>query len=425
MNRPELEAMILGGVLLHNGLIDEVAAIVDADDFASEQNRDIWRAVMRLAQAGKPADFVTVSSDLQRAGMDDAVPVVGGMVNEAGAAANVTTYADMLREQAARDRVRKLFLSLASEAGDRSAAESVGAAMAALGEVRTQRGGASSFADCIGAAMTFAADSRRRREAGGTAGVSYGLPELDRRTGGAQGGELIGVAARTSIGKTAMLNQMAVLAARHGHPGLIVTLEEDDASLAMRAIAANAKKNITKIRLGHSPDAQEAFDQATDSGLLTIPLWVSHDDRLPAVVSRITEYRRRHHIEFAIVDHIGLVRVDGIRERHLQVGEVTRQLKLLAMRLNIPLICAVQLNREAERERPALNHLRESGNIEQDLNTAIFLHAPNIPPTGNIPCEVGILKNRYGKRGWIDKKFEFDGATQRFMQITDPFEMAA
>src|SRR5690606_19988625 len=99
------------------------------------------------------------------------------MVNEAGAAANVTTYADMLRERAARDRVRKLFLSLASEAGDRSAAESVGAAMAALGEVRTQRGGASSFADCIGAAMAFAADARTRRESGGTAGIPYGLPE--------------------------------------------------------------------------------------------------------------------------------------------------------------------------------------------------------------------------------------------------------
>lgn len=425
MNRPDLEAMILGGVLLHNGLIDEVAAIIDADDFASEQNRDIWRAVMRLAQAGKPADFVTVSSDLQRAGMDDAVSVVGGMVNEAGAAANVTTYADMLREQAARDRVRKLFLTLASEAGDRSAAESVGAAMAALGEVRTQRGGASSFADCIGAAMAFAADARTRRESGGTAGIPYGLPEIDRRTGGAQAGELIGVAARTSIGKTAMLNQMAVRAARMGHAGLIVTLEEDDASLAMRALASNAERNITKIRLGYSPDAQEAFDKATDSGLDRIPLWVAHDDRLPAVVSRITEYRRRHQIAFAIVDHIGLVRVDGIRERHLQVGEVTRQLKLLAMRLGIPVICAVQLNREAERERPALNHLRESGNIEQDLNTAIFLHAPNIPPTGNIPCEVGILKNRYGKRGWIDKRFEFDGSTQRFMQMADPFEMAA
>ena len=144
-------------------------------------------------------------------------------------------------------------------------------------------------------------------------------------------------------------------------------------------------------------------------------------DRLSALISRIAEYRRRFGINVAFIDHVGLVKAElGPRvPRNEQVGEVTRQLKQLAQRLEMPIVAAVQLNREAaDGSRPELHNLAESGNIERDINIGVFLHrkAGQEEGTKEIDVEVGVLKSRYGIRGWLKGRFVFDGPHQRFRE---------
>ena len=184
--------------------------------------------------------------------------------------------------------------------------------------------------------------------------------------------------------------------------------------------AYHAGANFTRLMRGRS----DALDRMVSAWRNDQPgAWPLHLDvdtyGLAGIEARITSWKRRHGIRFAIVDHIGLVEVEGDKSPYDRVSLVSRRLKKLAKRLNIAIIAVAQLNRalEKERRKPTLADLRDSGNIEQDIDVGMFLHVdPDDMDAQPVPVQLGFLKNRTGRRGWQREALMFDGASQTFRE---------
>lgn len=436
----EAEQSVLGGLLLRNQAWPEVSGILSAEDFYTQDHRTIFTAISEVIAARKPCDFVTLTEHLrQQKRIDEAggMAYLGTLAADATSASNVAAHAGIVRE---RSTLRSLIAlgqdiaDLGYETHGREATELLREADRLFSALRGRGvADAMTFGQAATAALEDIERSRGERAAGRPAGVPYGIPAIDRATGGMRPGELIGVAARTSVGKTAFAVQSSIYAAKHGHPGLFLSLEENPVAVALRAIATTGGVNLTAMRGGF----QEAVDQANRAvvshAMNALPLWVySRAFRLDKICAMLSRYARTEGIKFGVVDHAGLVNVNhrsGMK-RYEQVGEVTRTLKQLSEELGIPIVLLVQIGRESAKlgKRPQLFDLRESGDIEQDLSTCIALHPVGQPGEETQDCqtlEAGLLKNRYGHRGWMKEKLRFTGGIQRFEQETTPAEAEA
>lgn len=427
----EAEQSVLGGLLLRNQAWPEVSGILSAEDFYTQDHRTIFTAIAELMALRKPCDFVTLTEHLRqqkRIAEAGGMAYLGTLAADATSASNVAAHAGIVRE---RSTLRSLIALgqdiaiLGYETHGREATELLREADRLFASLRGRGvSDAMTFGQAATAALEDIERSRGERAAGRPPGVPYGIPALDRATGGRRPGDLIGVAARTSVGKTAFAVQSAVYAAAHQHPGLFLTLEENPIAVALRAIATTGGVNLTAMRGGFPEAVDQANRAVVNHGMSNLPLWVdSRTFNLAPICAKITRYVRTEGIKFAVVDHAGLVNVSARNgaKRYEQVGEVTRTLKQLAEELNISIDLLVQIGRESAKlgKRPQLFDLRESGNIEQDLSTCIALHPVGPDGEETQDCqtlEVGLLKNRYGHRGWMKEKLRFTGGIQRFEQ---------
>jgi len=192
----------------------------------------------------------------------------------------------------------------------------------------------------------------------------------------------------------------------------------------LRTLAVSAGLNAAALARGSSEDYERLQQAVTENRLTPIralPIFWDFDSfSLGAIVARITAGRRSERIDFAVVDHIGLIEADGFRTRTEQLGAVSRTLKKLAKRLGIPIVAVSQLSRASEKDArpPQLSDLRDSGNLEQDADVVLMLHATTEPDeAGRIELDIGLLKCRDGMKGWLPCKFQFDGRTQRFREL--------
>lgn len=423
----EAEQSLLGGLLLNNRCWHEVGERLSEADFYRRDHQLIYRAIGELLRQGQPADFVTASEHLrQRDLLDHAggLAYLGTLCADTAGYSNVRAYAAIVRERAllrALIAAGQDIAGLGYAPGAREPDALLDEAQARLSCIaRTRQARARSFAEVIDVADRAISEAQRKREAGIDAGVPSGIPSLDARTGGWQADNLIVIAGRPGLGKTALLNQMAVHAARRGHAGLILSLEMGPETLGIRAMASAAAVNVTALLRGYREPHEAAARAAVE--LSALPLHVDTDTyALGGICAQIAEHRRQHGIAWAAVDHIGLVEVEGYHTRNEQIGAITRSLKKLAKRLQIPIIALSQLNRsvEKDRRRPSLADLRDSGNIEQDADACLFLHADAEDKQATIDMEFGLLKNRGGRKGWIGKRVRFNGATQTFHELAD------
>lgn len=422
--KTDLELEIIGGLMLSSATGSnawpEIADILLAEHFSSIEYREAFVAIKKLAEAGKPHDALNVAAVL---GMDAQKAFLYESQANTASARSIRAYAETVRTCAQRRAIMARLTEACQEAESCEPAQLIASTCKALDEIVSIGTEATIFAEAVSQATRDFDRSVQERKLGKTPGIPFGLPELDRATGGMRQGELIGIAARTSLGKTAFANQVAVHAAMRGHRGLIVTLEENPANLAMRAIANHGAVPLARMRQGDDSVTDSMAKTTLSDGFSEIPLWIDHTTfELRAIAGRITYMVRRYGIEFAIVDHIGLVNVSAKngQKRYELVGEVTRTLKQLAETLGIPIVPVIQVGRDSEREKrpPRLSDMRESGNIEQDLNVCIALHQAqdNVQST-DINLQIGLLKNRYGPRGWLKQQFIFRSAIQRFDEI--------
>lgn len=411
------EQSVVGGCLIDNDAYWKIAGIVTPEDFSTKFHREAWSAIRNAASEGNPFDAVTLSetTNLELAELLT-------LANETPGSANVEAYAKIVRDRAL---LRKAS-SYVAQAQGKLASGDFNAIAELAGQLESlQRSDAPTcdFNEALRAGLTAIETAQiAAQSAGGIVGAPTGISAIDDRLRGLQGGKLIILAARPSLGKTALALQASQAAAEAGYPVGIMSLEMGAGEIALRAFAHQYQVNNSGLAFGDVEDVAQltqklAANEEKRERLKSLPIYIDEDTfDVGGILGRITEWHRKHSIKFAIVDHLQLVELPEGKSRNDGLGDVTRQLKLLAKRLDIPVMLLCQLNRSVEKEqrKPKLADLRDSGNIEQDADIVIALNGTlDNFSDGSRDVDVGFLKYRGGPVGW-GGMMRFNGKTQTF-----------
>lgn len=412
----DAERSVLGSMLLVNEAIDEVSEFLEPSHFYGDAHRRIYDAILELYESGvRGIDPVTLAEELVRRSELDEVgglPYLAEILESVPHAAHARYYAGIVHDKsvqrsliyACTDILRRSYES----SGDTD--ELLQTAERRIFQILEGIDQTANFE--IGNILIDAWDRiNERLESEETFnGLPTGFADLDVKTNGFQPSELIVLAARPSMGKTALAcNWAANVAAQSKRAVLIFSLEQSKLELAERFLCIRARINGHKLRAGELDDEERHQLMQTSQELSEIPLFI--DDQPGRTVGQMAAIARRlkrqQNIGLVIVDYLQFVEPDDRRApREQQIALITRRLKNLAKELGIPLIALAQLNRGVElREdkRPRLADLRESGAIEQDSDLVMFLHRPDAYNPEDQPgvAEVIIAKHRNGPTGIV------------------------
>lgn len=407
----ESERAVLGAALFSQKAAVSVFGQLTEADYFSEHNALAHGVIYRLF-ADKKAIGVP---DLLAGGIDP--ELVGSLMMDYAGDAAVEHYIGIVKGESRKRRLVALCSDIQDRAKSGDALELV-SEMIARSEaiVRDVNGKAKRFAECLSDADKMIKDSRERARQYGISGLSTGVPAIDEATGGIHGPRLVIVAARPGCGKTALLNQVGLVNSCRGYPGFIASLEMGADELVVRAMAQQARVNISGLLRGKLDRDQDEAAYNSVAQLGDIPLWLDTDTyNLNGICGQVALAKARHNIAWFAVDHIGLVQTEKFSSRNDQIGHITRTLKQLCKRLGIPCLALSQLSRasETDKRRPGLHDLRDSGNIEQDADMVLMLHTDQTDRSvAQRPLTVGVLKNRTGPTGWVDRPIFFDGQIQ-------------
>lgn len=426
----DAEQSVLGGLLLDGGAFDRIADVVTEGDFYRAEHRLIFRAIARLAEAGKPADTLTVADCLREHGkLDEAGgnAYLGQLALNTPSAANIRRYAEIVRDRA----MLRGIVAAAHEAIDActlpsgaNPAEIAGRMEEALsGVITRQRGDVTTLGDAVADAVRYV--DALHAKGGGMAGLPTGFVDLDHITGGLSGGDLIIVAGRTSMGKTAFGLSIAQHVAQNAGSVAVFTLEMSGRQLAMRVLSASSRVSMHRLRTGYV--AEDQWPAIAEAGARLRDVRIFIDDT-PAVTcahvrARCRRIKRQHGLALIIVDYLQLMRGEG-DNRVQEVGSISRGLKIIAKELDVPVIALSQLNRKVEErtdKRPTLSDLRDSGELEQDADVIAFIYRdevyhPDSPAKGT--AELLIRKQRNGPLG--DIRLWFREELMRFENYAGP-----
>ena len=416
----DAERGVLGSCLLLNDAIDEVSEFLHASHFYSDAHQRIFAAIQRLYEGGtRGIDAVTLAEELERT---SELAEVGGpaylveILEAVPHAAHAKYYGNIVRDKwiqrsliyACTDVLRE------SYAATSDTAEILERAEQGIFRILEQQETVQKFA--LGDILLDAWDAinERLQNAGTISGLQTGFHDLDGKTNGFQPSELIIIAARPSMGKTALVCNIAEAAAAEANRGvLIFSLEQSKVELAERFLCIRARINGHKVRAGDLDEAERHHLMEVSQELSQIPLFI--DDQPARSMSQIAALSRRmkrqHEIGMVIIDYLQLIEPEDRRTpREQQVAQITRRLKFLAKELHIPVIALAQLNRGVETrkegdKRPRLADLRESGSIEQDADVVMLLHRPEVYEPENLEikglAEIIVAKNRSGPVGIV------------------------
>lgn len=419
----EAEQAVLGALLLAEHAWDEVADLLTEQDFYRNEHRLIFRAVAELARQRRPADAVTLIDYLQSLG---ALEEAGGadylleLAASAVSAANVRAYAEIVREKSLLRRLIEVgtrAIDRAFSPEGRSAREIVEETEQAIYALAQGGERQKTYVD-LRQAVT---DSFRLIEERAAAhreiiGIPTGFHDLDRRTSGLHGGDLIIIAARPSMGKTALalnIAEHAALSDSHT-PVAIFSMEMSAMQITMRLLSANGQIDQSRLRTGRlETDDWRRLTSAVRL-LSRAPIYIDETPSLSPLELRARARRLKaaHKIGLIIVDYLQLMHVPGTREnRATEISEISRSLKALAKELNVPVIALSQLNRQLETrqdKRPVMADLRESGAIEQDADLILFIYRDEYYHEDSSErgiAEIIIGKHRNGPTGTVKLLF--------------------
>lgn len=417
----EAEQGVLGSILLDNEVLHDIIPILKAEHFYRDSHQIIYRAIRELYDQAKALDSITLEEELRRRDELDKVGGLDGILQILGSvphAANARYYAQIVREKAvARELIETANEILRDGYSNTFTAEELLTAaerrVFAIAEEQVS-GDTVELKDVIADAMARI-DTRVAAKHPLT-GVGTGFLDLDDITGGFQGAQLIIVAARPSMGKTAFALNICENAAIDQRLGvLFVSLEMGQLELAERLLCARARVDGHKLRTGKGLNHHDMIQLSRGYEELRsgAPLMI---DDTPArnmlqVTANARRLRLRHKIGLIVVDYIQLVDSEEARDsRQEQIAKISRRLKTLARELDVPVIALSQLNRAVENRedrRPRMADLRESGAIEQDADMVLLLHRPEYYDPNDQPgvAEVIIAKNRNGATGTVPLKF--------------------
>lgn len=428
------EAAVLAALLRCNDLLDDIRPVLAAEDFFYHLHQHVYRAVCDLIGQGVPADLVTVYAELKARQLPDFTPALLAEIWEADpTGANGRHHARLVRDHAVRRRLIHLCRDIAARAADTSeppdelVAEFESDVFAVADTAQRQE--PTALAD---AAAEVFADLQAAKTGTARKHIPTGLHGLDAIIGGLHPGRLVIVAARPSVGKSAIGLHFALNAACCGFPALVVSLEMAAKEWAARALARNcgvALNHLTGTTAMDDPTARRLLDRSAE---VRVPVWV--DDRPGHTVDTIAAVARRacrkHGVKLLVVDYLQLIEHAGYKSDNLatRIGNTSRRLKLLARQLGIPVVCLAQLNREVEKRgdgRPQLSDLRDSGAVEQDADDVYLLwpqnppDAPGYAPAEEMEIRVCVDKQRNGPRAvvpltYVRRFVRFDNRTPHF-----------
>ncbi len=416
------EQSVLGAMLMSKLAIDPAADILDGRDFYRPAHEMIFDTIVDLANRGEPADAITVAAELQRRGEVGRIggaPYLHTLVASVPIASNVDFYADIVHEKAVLRRLVEVGQRIAQlgQAGQGEVSEIVDRAQKEVLDVDGSKQGEDY--NTVSSLMTATIDEIEEIQGRGTEmhGVPSGFPDLDRLTTGFRSGQMIVVAARPGVGKSTLgLDFCRAAAIRHQKPCAIFSLEMTGSEIAMRMLSAEAKVNVSQMRGGGM--SQRDWDAIAKAmpRVQSAPMVIddSPNMTMPEIRSKARRIKKQHGLEFMVIDYLQLMTSGKkVENRQVEVSEFSRQIKLLAKELEIPIVAISQLNRGSEQrtdKTPMLSDLRESGSIEQDADIVMLLNRPDASGAGESerPGEADIIiaKNRSGPVNRVAVSFQ-------------------
>ncbi|MFZ3201077.1 MAG: replicative DNA helicase [Candidatus Acidiferrales bacterium] len=419
----EAERSILGAVLLDNHALNTAVEKLHTDDFFLPQHRRIFERMIHLGEKQQAIDTVTLMEDLTRSGELEAaggLAYISTLADGLPRVTNVEHYARIVKEKSV---LRSLIYS--ASAIQEQALEAADDADVILDRAESKifqlaedrvRAGLMGVKDLV--RENYERLERIFSEGRRITGLATGYPGLDNETAGLQPSELIILAARPSMGKTALaLNIAENVALRSRQPVAIFSLEMSKESLLLRLLASEARVDAHKFRTGHMNREDWGKITGALSNLGEAPIWI--DDSASSTVlemgAKARRLKRDRGLSLMIVDYLQLVVPSNSgrgTNRQEEVSSMSRALKGLAKELKVPVVVLSQLTRAPEREerRPQLADLRESGAIEQDADVVIFINRPNfyktdLPEEDRAKAEIIIAKQRNGPTGNLNFVF--------------------
>ncbi|MEM7465301.1 MAG: replicative DNA helicase [Pseudomonadota bacterium] len=429
----EAEQSVLGGLMIDNDSWLQVSERITEGDFYRRDHNEIFRAIEALANDGQPYDVVTLAEWLQK---NDSLDSVGGLdylanlVENTPSAANISAYADIVRERAVLRSLIRAGTDIADSAyrpEGRNADELLDDAERCVFEIADRESRGRIGFRPVKELLVDALDriDQLFQQDNPITGVATGYYELDAMTSGLQPSDLVIVAGRPSMGKTAFALNLAQNAAIKESVGVaIFSMEMPSEQLAMRMLSSLGRIDQHKVRTGRLAD--DDWPRLTHSvGILSeAKLFI---DDTPALSpgelrTRCRRLAREHGLGMIIIDYLQLMQVTGGGEnRATEISEISRSLKALAKELNVPVIALSQLNRSLEQrtdKRPVMSDLRESGAIEQDADVIMFIYRDEVYDEDTMDkgiAEVIIGKQRNGPIG--TRKLRFFGQYTTFENL--------
>ena len=431
----EAEQSVIGGLLLENDALDRVADILNVEDFYQHDHKTIYKHIAKLIERNRPADIVTVAESLESTAELSAVggiAYLGSLAQNTPSAGNIRRYAEIVRERAIMRKLVSVGTEIVGSAfgpNGRDAQQLLDEAEAKIFKIAESGDkGSEGFQD-IKELLPQVAEKIdelfSREDQSEVTGIPTGFTDLDKMTSGLHGGDLVIVAGRPSMGKTAFsINMAENVALDTGLPVAIFSMEMGATQLATRMIGSIGRLDQHKMRTGRLED--EDWEKLTTAlgRLNEAPIFIDEGASLSSFDVR-ARARRLHRqtgkLGLIVVDYLQLMSAPaGTRSenRATEISEISRSLKALAKELDVPVVALSQLNRSLEQrpdKRPVMSDLRESGAIEQDADLILFIYRdevynPDSEDKGT--AEIIIGKQRNGPIGRV--RLTFIGQHTRF-----------
>ncbi|MHB1237788.1 MAG: replicative DNA helicase [Gallionella sp.] len=424
----EAEQSVLGGLLLESGALDKITDLVLADDFYRNEHRLIYRQIIRLSEQAKPVDVITVAEALEIAGELDKVgglPYLGGLAQNVPSAANIRRYGEIVRERSIMRKLAEVGSDIASSAYNptgRDAAQLLDEAESKVFEIA--EAGSKGKQGFIGMPPLLSQVVERietlyaRDNPSDITGTATGFTDLDRMTSGLQPGDLVIVAGRPSMGKTAFSINIAENVAMDSKlPVAIFSMEMGANQLVMRMLGSVGKLNQHDLRTGRLQDDDWGRLTHALGRLNDAPIYIDESAALSALDLRARSrrlHRQNNGLGLIVVDYLQLMSSNAGKaseNRATEISEISRSLKALAKELHVPVIALSQLNRSLEQrpnKRPVMSDLRESGAIEQDADLILFIYRDEVYNSDSQDkgkAEIIIGKQRNGPIGKVELAF--------------------
>ncbi len=429
----EAEQSVLGALLIDGTAWDQVADVVSAEDFYRPDHRLIFEALAELVGAGRPADVVTASEQLERRGrLADAggLAYLGTLAHDTPTAANVRAYAGIVREHALLRRLleagRHIAASVFNEQGQ-SARQLVDEAEQLVFQIAEQGARGRDGAVRVSALLPPLIDKidEWHSDPDKLRGLATGFTDFDRLTGGLRPGDLVVIAGRPSMGKTTLAVNMAEYAAVN--PDIrasvaIFSMEMPSEQLLTRMLSSIGHVPLNSIRSGRISDDDWVRITAATSQLSEAKIFIDESAGLTPTElrARARRLKREHGLGLVVVDYLQLMQVTGSKEnRATEIAEISRSLKALAKELELPVIALSQLNRGVEQrteKKPVMSDLRESGAIEQDSDMILLIYRDEVYDKNTTKkgiAEIDLAKHRNGETGTF--LLTFQGQYTRFV----------